>query len=70
MPYVTRPVIEAIVMKLETAFPFTIALAGRLAANDSLSWAADPWDAHGLPVGASAPNFELKDPDGKGHGHS
>ena len=45
----------------------TLALATWPVATDSLCRAADSAESHGLPVGAKAPDFKLKDQDGKEH---
>ena len=52
-------------MKRKIYLAVALGLAGWRLVNFSLPQAAESSDSHGLSVGAKAPDFKLKDQDGK-----
>ena len=54
-------------MKRKIFLKIALGVAGLLVSNDRLSQAADSTNSHGLSIGAKAPDFKLKDKDGKEH---
>ena len=54
-------------MKRKIFLKIALGVAGLLVSNRRLSQAADSTNSHGLSIGAKAPDFKLKDKDGKEH---
>ena len=54
-------------MKRKAFLAIALATAFGLILNIPLSQAADSTNSHGLPIGAKAPGFTLKEKDGKEH---
>ena len=54
-------------MKRKIFLTIALGLAGWLVINGPLTQAADSTNSHGLSIGAKAPDFKLKDKDGKEH---
>ena len=52
-------------MKRKIFLAIALGLAGWLLLNGPLTQAADSANSHGLSIGAKAPDFKLKDKDGK-----
>ena len=54
-------------MKRNIFLAIALGMAGWLVVNGRLSQAAESTGSHGLSIGAKAPDFKLKDKDGKEH---
>ena len=54
-------------MKRKIVLAVALGMAGWLLLNGPLTQAADSANSHGLSIGAKAPDFKLKDKDGKEH---
>jgi len=64
---VEHPIVEGLIMNRKIYLAVLLALAGWLATSSSPSQAAESTESQGLPVGARAPEFKLKDKDAQEH---